>query len=167
MLLLLLLVRFYCCVNFSHFYLVARQPTVHAEKVNKTDQKSTRPVKTPKLKDLIDAKFEKEFQKFIESKQQLQIGDIVMARMKGYPPWPGRVENFSSNTKIVTCFFFGTHNCGPVGSKNIIPFILASETARLVCLRPPNAYIKAVKEIEYRNGVPEESSCLNTLKSIK
>lgn len=135
--------------------------------MNKTDQKSTRSVKTPKLKDLIDAEFVKELQKFIESKQQLQIGDLVMARMKGYSPWPSRVENFSSNTKIVTCFFFGTHNYGPVGSKNIIPFILASETARLVCLCPPNAYIKAVKEIEYKSGVPDELSCLNTLKSIK
>lgn len=98
-----MLVSFYCCVNF---YLAAYRPTVHAEKVSKTDQKSTRPVKTPKLKDLIDAEFEKEVRKFIESEQQLQIGDLVMARMKGYAPWPGRVEKFSSNTKIVTCFFF-------------------------------------------------------------
>lgn len=155
-------------VLFCHFYLVARPPhTVQTEKVKKTDEKSTRSTKTPKLKDLIDAEFEKELQKFIESKQQLQIGDYVMARMKGFPPWPGRVENFSSNSKMVACYFFGKHNCGPVGSKNIIPFALANETARLVCLRPPNAYIKAVKEIEVKSGVPRELSCLNALKSIK
>lgn len=153
---------------FFFFYLVARPPpTVQAEKASKTDQKSTRPAKTPKLKDLVDAQFQKELQTFIESKQQLQIGDRVLARMKTLAPWPGRIECFSSHGKIVACYFFGTHNRGPVGSRNIIPFAVASETARLVCLRAPNAYIKGIEEIEIESGVPRELSCLNSLKSIK
>lgn len=134
---------------------------------NKTDEKSARPVKPPKLIDLINAEFKSELHRFIESEQPLQIGDLVLARMRGYWPWPGRVENFSSNNKIVGCYFFGTHNRGPVGSKNVLPFVDASETVRLACVNPPDIYMKAIKEVEYECGVPEELSVLNALKCIK
>lgn len=149
------------------FCLVARAPTVQAEiHKKKTLQKSTPTSKTPTLKDLIDAAYEKELQMFHESKQQLNAGDAVLARMKGFLPWPGRVESFTSNNKMIRCYFFGTHNSGPVGSKNIVPFSLGRETVRLVCLRSPDAYIKGVKEVELECGIPDEFR-LNKLKSIK
>lgn len=121
----------------------------------------------PTLQHFIDAAYQKELREFHESEIQLKIGDPVVARMKGYLPWPGRIENFSSNNKTINCFFYGTHNTGAVGSKSVMPFSFAVETVRLVCIRSPNQYIKGVKEIEVEHGVPEELSCLTDLKAIK
>lgn len=150
-------------------------PTVRAKKSgidasvcsNKTAKKSARTLNVPTLQHFIEAAYQKELKFFHESGKQLQIGDAVVARMKGYLPWPGRVESFTSNNKSINCYFFGTHNTGPVGSKNIMPFTSAIETIRLVCLRSPTGYIKGIQEIEIESGVPEEMSCINELKSIK
>lgn len=151
-----------------YFCLVARAPTVQAEiHEKKTLQKSTRTKKPPTLKDFIDAAFERELRVFHESDDKLNVGDAVLARMKGFLPWPGCVEGFASNNKMVRIYFFGTHNSGPVGSKNIVPFSVGRETVRLVCLRPPDLYTKGVKEIEIKIGIPDKSSCQNKLKSIK
>lgn len=93
------------------FYLVLRAPTVQAEKpnadanMNKIVQKTKQKLKVPTIKDLIDAAFQNELGKFYESKQHLKVGDAVVARMKGFLPWPGRIESFSSNNKIINCFF--------------------------------------------------------------
>lgn len=120
----------------------------------------------PTLLQLIDAAYQKELKTFHESEQQLKVGDAVVARMKGYLPWPGRIQRFTSNNKIVNCYFFGTHNSGPVGSKNIIPFSFAPETVRLACLRSAVGYNKGIKEIEMECGVPNELSCLNSNNQI-
>lgn len=103
---------------------------------------------------------------FHDSGKQLSVGDAVMARMRGFLPWPALVQSIGSNNKTVTCYFFGTCNSGPVGSKNIIPFGEAREIIRLVALRSPKRYIKGVKEIEIVHGVPPEMSCLNELNSL-
>lgn len=103
---------------------------------------------------------------FHESGKQLSVGDAVIARMRGFHPWPGRIQSIMPKSKRINCYFFGTHNTGPVGSKNIMPFDGARETIRLVVLRSPKGYVKGVKEIEIEYGVPEELSCLNEFKSI-
>lgn len=148
-----------------HFCLVIRKPTVRSDKPEVDVKKSFRTQNVPTLQHFIDATFQKQLKIFHESGKQLNVGDAVVARMKGYLPWPGRVENFTSNNKTVNCYFFGTHDSGLVGSKNIIPFSFALETVRLVCLRSPNRYIKGVMEIEMACGVPDELSCMNELKS--
>lgn len=104
---------------------------------------------------------------FHESGKQLSVGDAVVVRMRGFLPWPGRVQSIGPNNKTVNCYFFGTHNSGPVGSKNIMTFDGAKETIRLVALRSPKDYVKGVKEMEIERGVPEEMSCLNEFKSLK
>lgn len=148
--------------------LQAEAPGKNASKrLKKSVQKHTRTSNLPTLQHFIDTAYQKELKIFHESGKQLQVGDAVIARMKGYAPWPGRIQSVSSNNKIMNCYFFGTHNSGPVGSKNIMPFSLAVETVRLVCLRSPKMYIKGVREIEIVYGVPEELSCLNELKSIQ
>lgn len=148
-------------------------PTVRAEEpsaekhVNEPVEKFNRTMNVPTLQHFIDAAFQKELKIFHESGEQLKVGDAVLARMKGYLPWPGRIQRITSNNKSINCYFFGTHNSGSVGSKNIIPFTSAVETVRLVCLRSPNHYIKGVKEIEIEYGVPDDLSCMNELKSIE
>lgn len=134
--------------------------------VHEPVQKLKRTLNVPTLQHFIDTAFLKELKLFHESGKQFKVGDAVLARMKGYLPWPGRIQRITSN-KIINCYFYGTHNSGPVGAKNIIPFSSAFETVRLVCLRSPNHYIKGVHEIEVEYGVPDELSCMNELKSIE
>lgn len=143
------------------------KPSSSVHQMKKTHEKAARKVKTPTLKDLIDTAFQQEVEIFHESGQQLKVGDAVAAKMKGFSPWPGRILHFSSNNKMVNVYFYGTHNTGPVGSKNIVPFPLARETIRLVCLRSPGGFIKGVKELENEHQIPDELSCLVELQPIK
>lgn len=136
------------------------------EQSKKAVQKSNRTSNMPTLQQFIEAAYKKELNIFHESRKQLSVGDAVIARMRGFLPWPGRIQSIGPNNNTIYCYFFGTHDSGPVGSKNIIPFHGARETIRLVALRSPKKYVKGVKEVEVEYGVPEEMSCLNELKSI-
>lgn len=133
---------------------------------NKIVKESIRTSNMPTLQWFIDTAYQKELKKYHESGKELSVGDTVMARMRGFLPWPSRVHSIGPNKKTITCYFFGTHNSGTVGSKNIMPFDCAIETVRFVSLRAPSGYIKGVKEIEFERGVPEEMSCLNVFKFI-
>lgn len=125
--------------------------------------------KTPTLQNLIDDAYDKELKQFHEKKQTLNVNDAVVARMKGHLPWPGRIQYFKSNNKIINCYFFGTHNSGPVGSKNVMPYSFARETVRLASLRSnghTNGYTKGVQELELEYGVHASLSYLKELNAI-
>lgn len=159
-------------VFFFFFCLVIHAPTEHdetssVEAKKNTLQQSNRTLKVPTLKECIGKAFQQQLKVFHESGEQLVVGDAVLARMRGYLPWPGRIVNFTTNKKMVNCHFYGTNNSGLVGTKNIIPFPLGRETVRLVCLRPPSKFIKGVNELERTYNISEELSCLKELKSIK
>lgn len=148
-------------LSVAHLGIVAKKSTKKI--VNRTHRSSN----LPTLQQFMETVYQEELNNFHESGEQLQIGDAVIARMRGYMPWPGRVQ--SLNNKIITCYFFGTNNIGPVGAKNVMPYSFAKETVRLVCLRSPNKYIRGIMEIEAVCGVPEELSYLNEIdrNSIK
>lgn len=137
-----------------------------SERSNETVQKTPRTSNMPTLQHFIDAAYQKELKMFHESQKQLSVGDAVMARMRGYLPWPGRIQSIGSNNKTMSCYFYGTYNSGPVGSKNIMPFDFARETIRLVAIRSPNGYVKGVQEMEIEHGVPDAMSCLSEYNSI-
>eukprot|EP00117_Sycon_ciliatum_P033605 scpid81972/ scgid5333/ Lens epithelium-derived growth factor len=48
-------------------------------------------------------------------------GDLVWAKMKGYPHWPARVDD-ASNDRRMQIFFFGTHETGWLGSKCLLRY---------------------------------------------
>ncbi|KAI3376414.1 hypothetical protein L3Q82_016429 [Scortum barcoo] len=54
----------------------------------------------------------------------LKPGDLVFAKMKGFPHWPARVcKSDDGYKKRVPVFFFGTHQIGHLLPENIVPFV--------------------------------------------
>lgn len=121
----------------------------------------------PTINQFITSSFENQLQHFHNGGTGLKIGDIIIARMRGYSPWPAKIEKFSANKKSFNCYFYGTHNSGPISTKNAIPFADAYPTIRLICLKSPPCFIKGIKEIETEYGIPSELSCLREINSIE
>ncbi|XP_056588357.1 PC4 and SFRS1-interacting protein isoform X2 [Triplophysa dalaica] len=50
------------------------------------------------------------------------FGDIVFAKMKGYPFWPARVGEGKAPKKKIPIFFYGTHTTTFLFPKDIVPY---------------------------------------------
>ncbi|KAI8495954.1 hypothetical protein Bbelb_263700 [Branchiostoma belcheri] len=55
-----------------------------------------------------------------------QPGDRVFAKVRGYPAWPGRIEEdhplIQKSAKKHVVFFYGTHEIGTVSIKDLYPY---------------------------------------------
>uniref|UniRef100_A0A803TPM6 PC4 and SRSF1 interacting protein 1 n=1 Tax=Anolis carolinensis TaxID=28377 RepID=A0A803TPM6_ANOCA len=59
--------------------------------------------------------------------QEFKPGDLIFAKMKGYPHWPARVDEVPDGavkppTNKMPIFFFGTHETAFLGPKDIFPY---------------------------------------------
>ncbi|XP_054256833.1 cytokine-like nuclear factor N-PAC isoform X2 [Macrosteles quadrilineatus] len=82
-----------------------------------------------------------------------KIGDLVWAKMKGFPPWPGRVSNppkdlkRPASKKASHCiYFFGSENYGWIEESNLKPYEQYKEA--LIRANKSNAFKDAVEAIE-------------------
>lgn len=107
------------------------------------------------LNDLIDAAWRKV--KKENRNNEIHVGDIVLGKMKGFKPWPARVESFTKTKTSSTLYFFGTHNRGPVAVSELVAFNSTHEVIRLMLLRIGlEGYHKGIIEAEKILGVPED-----------
>lgn len=103
---------------------------------------------------------------FHGSKQSINADDIVMAKMRTFSAWPGRIVSFSKDKKRANIHFFGTHDVGSVDVKEIIPFDRCQNVIKLLLLRQANLFHKGILEIEAIFNVPAEKSLLNECQSL-
>lgn len=96
----------------------------------------------------------------------MKVGDYVLARMKGYSPWPAQISTMTKNGCKANCYFFGANNNGSVDLRAIIPFENAFNVIRLLKCRKLKDFEKGVREVEIINGIPENMSSLREIESI-
>uniref|UniRef100_A0A3Q2PI45 Trichohyalin-like n=1 Tax=Fundulus heteroclitus TaxID=8078 RepID=A0A3Q2PI45_FUNHE len=53
----------------------------------------------------------------------LKPGDLVFAKMKGFPHWPARVHEPTEHPKRVPVYFFGTHQMYVPPPANVVPYV--------------------------------------------
>lgn len=104
---------------------------------------------------------------FLDSNLAVNVDDIVMARMKTYSAWPGKILTLATNKKRASIHFFGTNNRGSVDVKEIVPFEYSHDAIKLLLLRKRGPFHKGVLEIETILGVPPNLSLLKEIESLK
>lgn len=105
--------------------------------------------------------------KFLDTKQSIQVNDIVMAKMKTYSAWPARLLAFTQNNKRASVHFFGTNNTGHVDVIEIVPFHHCHDVITLLLLRKLGDFHKGITEIETILKVPDDLSLLKQVESLK
>lgn len=85
-------------------------------------------------------------------------GEIVLAKMRGWTPWPCVIEKFTANRKSVRVFFFGTGQTGSVELKESVSMEKSTDVIRLLLLRSLDFFRRGICEAEKVLGIDEKNS---------
>lgn len=97
----------------------------------------------------------------------LKENDIIMAKMKGYSAWPGKIISFTKNKKRALIYFYGTHDKGSVDVNEMALFEHSHKVIRLQLLRILDGFKKGILEVESEIKVPRELSITNKVEAVK
>lgn len=94
--------------------------------------------------------------------QNLELGQVVLCKMRGYSHWPCIVTRMIGN--MIKIRFFGDNTTHNTNMKNCLDFSESSEIMKSNLRRLKNTlYKKAVQEAEAVLGISHEHSVLNVL----
>lgn len=100
-----------------------------------------------------------------ESRLQIPPKDsIVIAKMKGFSPWPAKLVGKRNKRALV--YFFGTSNHGEVNEDEIIRFEDGLLLIKSLALKRIKDFHKAVREAEIFLCIPAEKSILHDILSM-
>lgn len=137
-------------------------------KQKKKQQKPTnRKNSASTLLTIANSTFKTSVKEFRKTGIKLEIGDYVIARMKGYSPWPAKISSFTKNRCRALCYFYGSHNNGSVDINEIVPFSNGYDSIRLLMMRNLKDFQKGIRELEIVHGIPENLSSLRETISIQ
>lgn len=96
--------------------------------------------------------------------ERVEIGEIVLCKMRGYCEWPASVTELQKN--VVHIEFFGDHTTHKSTLGNIYKFEESHDLilANLKMKKTPQ-YSKAVREAESVLGIPFEKSIMNQINT--
>lgn len=94
--------------------------------------------------------------------ESVEVGEVVLCKMKGYPEWPGFVEIIDN--KGIHIRFFGDNTTTHTNIKNIYKFVDSTGVIlhNLRTKKKPS-YAKAVKEAEMMLNISPEKSLFNLI----
>lgn len=133
-----------------------------------TEPKKGKPIAMVKtLNVLINEGWTKCKRDFKSTGLSIDVGDIILAKMSTYSPWPARLKGFTSNKKRAHVFFFGESNSGHVNVSEIVPFNDCLNVIRFLLLRKVSRFHKGIAEVEAICNVSPEFSLLKELNAIE
>ncbi|XP_052847925.1 PC4 and SFRS1-interacting protein [Drosophila gunungcola] len=75
------------------------------------------------------------------------IGDLVFAKVKGYPPWPAKITK-SNNNKKYNVYFYGTGETANIKVEDLFPYADNKEKFATEKIMKRAKFIEAIDQIE-------------------
>ncbi|XP_017008911.2 PC4 and SFRS1-interacting protein [Drosophila takahashii] len=75
------------------------------------------------------------------------IGDLVFAKVKGYPPWPAKITK-SNNNKKYNVYFYGTGETANIKLEDLFPYADNKERFATEKIMKRAKFIDAIEQIE-------------------
>lgn len=101
----------------------------------------------------------------VEPLNEVELGEIILVKMRGFPEWPARIIEINEN--LIRVQFFGDQTTWTTTLKNTYSF---QKSANIIINnlrgRKNMLYSKAVKESEVALGIPDQKSILNMINKI-
>lgn len=88
-----------------------------------------------------------------------KIGQIILAKMRTYRPWPAVILN-DDKTTVFWVRFLGKGTEGSVPKKECVSFEKTLECIQEYLKAPVDDYARAVREAEIKLGIPFDASLL-------
>lgn len=134
----------------------------------KTTQSAAGPLTCDKktLASLIKAEWSDCKKKFITENQHVSVGDLAMAKMRTYSPWPSRIDGITANGRRAKVYFFGSDNEGTVDVSEMVSFDQCYDLIKLILLRKVSKFHKGVLQVERMLNIPPEMSLLKELEAL-
>uniref|UniRef100_A0A182MX07 PWWP domain-containing protein n=1 Tax=Anopheles culicifacies TaxID=139723 RepID=A0A182MX07_9DIPT len=82
----------------------------------------------------------------VASKKYFEVGDLVFAKVKGYPAWPAKVTQIDKNKYKV--YFYGTGETANIKKEDLFPYVTSKEKFATEKIMKRKGFKEAMMQIE-------------------